>query len=426
MSRTAVIISTKYPFPPDDGKKTVLAGFLAYLLDRYGKDNVTYVVIGRQRHPPAAEPLCRTVWINPPGWTAQGWNLLKSFSGIDARSMQEAVTCSSRVKRSLDALVETLNPGILILDTLRIGQYFWSPGPSVVRRILYMDDLYSLRFRRMTDVSASNEDVRFDPSGTFFSMLPGLARAAIQFGPVQRFLYRSEAAKMDRRERESTGRFDQCLLINPNEARSLAQQCPGKPIHSVKPLLFPAPCAVRREFNGAPSFLLFGSLRNPVYRASVIRFLERGMAGVFRLMPDAKVTIVGEGAGEDMGRLCSQFGRNVELRGYVDSIDALFSTACALLVPLLAAGGLKLKILTSLYYGLPVIASECSVDGIPLQDGVHFIQEDDVERYATHMVRLREVAYNLQVSRNASALFREHYSKDAVYREYDDLLRATE
>lgn len=422
MSRTAAIISTKYPYPTDDGKKKVLAGFLAYLLERFGKDNVTYIVLGRQGDAAASDPLCATVWVDPPAWTAQGWNLLKSLSGIESKSMQEAVTFSSRVKRRLDALVATLDPEILILDTLRIGQYFWSPEPTGARRILYMDDLFSLRFRRMNDVSATDEAVRFDASGTFSPMLPGLARAVIQFGSVQKFLYRLEAAKMDRRERDCTGRFDRCLLINPNEARSLTDQCPGKPVFPVSPLLFPEPCRVRRDFSGAPSFLLFGSLRHPVYRASVIRFLERGLEGVIRLIPDARVSIVGEGGGEEMARLCSRFGHNVELRGFVDDLDAVFSTTCALLVPLLAAGGLKLKVLTALYYGLPIVATDCSVDGIPLEDGVHFIRENDIERYPIHMARLRDVSYNFQVSRNASALFREHYSKESVCKEYDGLL----
>lgn len=422
MSGTAVIISTKYPYPTDDGKKKVLAGFLAYLLERFGRDHVMYVVLGRQRDAAAPDPPCKTVWFDPPAWTSQAWNVFKSLSGIGPRSMQEAVTFSPQVKRRLDALVATLDPELLILDTLRIGQYFWSPGQAGARRILYMDDLFSLRFRRMNDVSSTNEAVRFNASGTFSPMLPRLARSVIQLGSVQKFLYRMEAAKMDRRERDCTGRFDRCLLINPNEARSLADQCPGTPVFPVTPLLFPEPCAVRRQFSGAPSFLLFGSLRHPVYRASVIRFLERGLEGVIRLMPDARISIVGEGGGEEIDRLCGRFGRNVEVKGFVEDLDAVFSTSCALLVPLLAAGGLKLKVLTALHYGLPIVATECSVDGIPMEDGVHYLRENDVERYSVHMARLRDVAFNLQVSRNASALFREHYSKDSVFGEYDRLL----
>lgn len=59
MKGIAVIISNKYPFPPDDGKKTVLAGFLAYLIDRFGRDNVLYVVIGRRNNAAQGEVICK-------------------------------------------------------------------------------------------------------------------------------------------------------------------------------------------------------------------------------------------------------------------------------------------------------------------------------------------------------------------------------
>jgi glycosyltransferase involved in cell wall biosynthesis len=423
MRRTAAIVSTKFPFPNDDGKKTVLAGFLAYLIDRFGGDNVTYVVIGRRSGAAHAQAPCRTLWIDPPGWMSQAWNMARCIAGIDALSMQEAVTRSSRVRRRLDVMIESLRPELVILDTLRIGQYFSPPAAPGVRRILYMDDLFSVRFRRMTELSKGPGGLRFDPAGTFSSMLPGPARALIQLGAVQRLLYRSESARVERRERDCTAQFDRCLLINPNEARLLAQACPGAPVSAVKPLLFHEPCRVERRFDGTPSFLLFGSLRHPVYRASVIRFLEGGMEEILRLLPQARILIVGDGGGIEMARLCARFGSHVEIKGFVESLDEVFATSCALVVPLLAAGGLKLKILTALHYGLPIIANDASVDGIPLQAGVHFVRENAIERFPMHMARLCEVDLNRQISRNASALFRGHFSKDVVFREYDELLR---
>lgn len=424
MSKTAAIVSTKYPFPNDDGKKTVLAGFLAYLIDRFGADNVTYVVIGRRTGTEDGRACCRTIWIDPPGWMTQAWNMARCIGGLDAISMQEAATRSMRIDRALHEIIDALEPELVILDTLRIGQYFWPPEANRARRrILYMDDLFSVRFRRMTQLSAGANAVRFDPSGTFSSMLPGIARALIRLGAVQRYLYRSEATRVEKRERDCTARFDRCLLINPNEAQSLAQACPGAPVSAVKPVLFPEPCAVERRFDGAPTFLLFGSLRHPVYRASVARFLERSMEEVLRLLPQAKVLIVGEGGGDEIERLCSRFGSHVEITGFVKSLDPLFATACALVVPLLAAGGLKLKVLTALYYGLPILANDASVDGIPVQDGVHFVRENAIERFPQQMARLCDIELNRRISRNASAFFAAHYSKDAVYREYDALVQ---
>ena len=100
--------------------------------------------------------------------------------------------------------------------------------------------------------------------------------------------------------------------------------------------------------------------------------------GGIAVAAEIPVLIVGAGAGSEISRLCSRFGRHVEIAGFVDRLDDVFSTACALVVPLLAAGGLKLKILTALYYGLPILATEASVDGITMQDGIHFLRENAI------------------------------------------------
>ena len=422
MKGIAVIISNKYPFPTDDGKKTVLAGFLAYLIDRFGRDNVLYVVIGRRNNAAQGEVICRNVWIDPPTLSAQAWNVFRCISRLDRKSMQEALTYSSKVERKLKDLLSSVQPQLIILDTLRIGQFFWSWRPLGSRLVLYMDDLFSLRFRRMTEVTKTTSEVRFDPSGTFSSTLPAIARAVIKIGVVHKYLFKLESARTEAREHECTALFDQCLLINPNEAKTLLDNCPGKPIASVTPVLFNEPCGIRRMFDGSPMFLLFGSLRHPVYRASVMRFLAHDMDGVLQSIPNARICMVGDGADDEIRSLCARFDGRVEALGFVDRLDEIFSTACALLVPLLAAGGLKLKVLTALYYGLPIISTDSGVDGIPLIDGTHFLRESATERFSIHMRRLMDVKYNLEISRNASAIFNEVYSKTRIYQDYDNLM----
>lgn len=423
--KRVVLISTKYPVPTDDGKKTVLAGFLAYLLDRFGKDNVTYVVVGRKERGTPTEPACRTLWITPPGRLTQSWNLLCSLCGLDRKSLQEAVTYAPRIERTLTDLVRDTNPDILLLDTIRMGQYFWRSKIPDCQRVLFMDDLFYLRFRRMLRMAATDHTIRFSPAGTFAPSLPAFARKLLRIAPLQNLLYRIESAKSERREVESPRYFDCCLLMNPNEVQILQERCPQGSIFPVKPLLHVAPCAPPRKFDGEPLFVLFGSLRHPVHRASVVQFLERSMDGALRALPHARIEIVGDGADDEIKALCVPFGDRVVVRGFVQNIDALFSTACALLVPLIAPGGLKLKTLAALIYGLPIVATDCGVDGIPLRDGIDFVRENALERFPIHMARLCDISFNREISRNAARAFQAHYSKDRVYKDYDEIFALT-
>lgn len=419
-AKKAILISNKFPFPANDGKKTVLVGFLHYLTDRFGNDNVTYVVIGKQDQASMPAMPCKTIWISPPRRLSQVWHLLTNIVNPRGKSLQESITFSAAIQTKLDRLVRETTPALLLFDTLRIGQYFESKTYTGCQRILYMDDLFYLRFRRMLDVSAT-QGAALDVTGTFSAFLPRFAQAFLRIGFLRDTFLRIEINRVERRELSSPALYDRCLLINPNEVELLKTRSRNNNVYPVKPVLALNPCPRPRNYQGAPVFLMFGSLRHPVYRASVIHFLNVAMKETVRSLPSAKIIIIGDGADSEVEGLCNLYRDNIELAGFVENIDSLFSSACALLVPLLTAGGLKLKTLTALYYGLPIIATDNGVDGIPLQDTLDFIRENDITRFPIHMRKLCDVQFNKTLSENTSKAFVGNYAKERVYEEYDDL-----
>lgn len=421
MSRKALLISNKYPFPADDGKKTVLAGFSAYLLDRYGIDNFIYVVIGKPDVKLDEMLSGRTVFIKPPGRLAQLWNLMVLFFRKDSQSMQEALTWSAVTDRALHTLLAEVKPELVILDTIRIGQYFYTHDEGSYRRILYMDDLFFVRFERLLKLADSRDGIELEPMGTFATHLPAFARALLRSKWLQKLLFKFEMTRVKSRETASPGHFDRCLLINPNEAATLSGITGASNVFSIKPLLFRDDGKLKRHYSGAPDFLIFGSLRHPVYRASVIRFLECCMDEISRIMPDARIRIVGAGADDVIIKITEKYPNNIELAGFVNDLDSLFLSSSALLVPMLAAGGLKLKALTALYYGLPMITTSSGIDGIDVQDNIDCILENRIERFPEKMKRLCDVHLNSEISHNARQTFLKYYSRDSIFTEYDRL-----
>jgi glycosyltransferase involved in cell wall biosynthesis len=417
-----LIVSNKYPFPIDDGKKAVLAGFLEYLIERHGKSNVVYIVIGKSAGSDLRKASCETIWIAPPGPISQTWSLAAGWLGRDRKSIQELITYSSRIKRTLKQCMECYRPELILLDTIRVGQYFWNHGSASGRRILYMDDLYHLRFERLLQMSKLNGVGTIKAAGTFTNTLPGFVRKLLDNRTVRNLLYRTEINRVKRRELQCPENFDQCLLINPNETDLLRSLSRSQSIFAVKPFVTEEGPSTPRTFDGSPVFLMFGSLNHPVYRASVIQFLERGMPHIRRELPQARIEIIGGGPDDQIRLLSEQYEGHVALRGFVESIDDIFASACAMLVPLISAGGLKLKAVTALCYGLPMVATDSAIDGIPLVDGQHYLLENDVTRYYIHMARLTEPSYNRQMSDQARQAYCMHYSGDAIRAEYDSLM----
>lgn len=425
----AVLISHKHPFPMDDGKKAVLTGFVAYLVERFGAANVTYVVVGRAPDPgPSVELPCETIWVRGPGRLAQAGHAAASLLGLGGRSLQEAVTHSARVGRELRRLCAERAPVLLVMDTLRIGQFFESPRSTGARRVLYMDDLFHLRFERLAALAAGegpqSEIADHSPVGTFGPMLPRLAHVLLSWAPLRNALYRLEARKIARTEFEAPARFDACLLINPSEVELLRRQGRGGSPQVVKPVLFAGAGMPQRRFNGEPVFILFGSLRHPVHRASVVKVLGPAGDALFSRVAGLRLLVIGDGLDDELRALCSRRPA-VQACGFVDDIGPLFATACALLVPSIAGGGLRIKALSAMFHGLPIVSTGTGVEGIPLVAGESYLRADQVEAFAELMLRLLDPAFNAQVSRAASAVFREHYGPEAVFREYDALFGLT-
>ena len=97
------------------------------------------------------------------------------------------------------------------------------------------------------------------------------------------------------------------------------------------------------------------------------------------------------------------------------------SSACALLVPLLFGGGLRLKMVTALYHGLPVISTDHGISGLDLRDGEGVVQENDLRKFPVHMKRLLDLKANRALSTSAAKAFAQHYSREVIYAEYDAL-----
>lgn len=419
MKPHALIISTKHPLPTDDGQKATLAAFVDYLVERFGAENCTYVVVGRPAPLQAALP-CRTLWVDPPGAATQAWQGLRSLCALTPLSLQEALTRSRRIERRLKQIAAQCQPQLLVLDLLRIGQYFDAAVVGTApRRVLYMADLYHLRFRRMCEMAAKG--LQFAPAGTFWKLLPAPARSALQFAPLRNLLYRIEADKVERRELAAPHRFDQCLLANVHEAALLRERCAGGRLEAIQPALFAAQRPRERRFDGRPTFLLLGSLRHPLYRASVLQFMAEAMDAIVAAMPEVRILIVGEGADAELRASCEARAPHVELLGFVDDIAPLFGSACALLVPSIVGGGLRMKALTAMFHGLPIISTSAGIDGIPLMDRDSFLREDRIALFAEPMQRLCEPVTNAAVSRAADTVFAAHYGRAQVFRQYDAL-----
>ncbi len=415
---SALILSAVSPVPVDNGKRMVLSGMLSYFVDRLGAENVHYALIGtpgeaRPSFPGTAHRL------DPPGMGAKLMTLGR-MPFDRSYSAQEAMLGSRSLQQQVHALTAWLRPTIEVYDTLRIGQH----APEMPRprcRVLYLEDLFSLRYDRMlsfkrTDLAA------IDPLGEFAVHIPAALRPVIRKPVVYRQLLHMERDRMYRREAEVVKGFDVNLLVNSKEADVLRARSGSSRVHTISGLMPAIGLPVRRPAS-PPEFIFLGRLNIPHNDDGIRAFLKIAMPSLVQRLPHVVVRIIGKAPSRELLQMVDQFKDNVRLEGFVDDLEPLFAGATASLVPLRLGSGVKIKMLETLARGLPVLSTSTGVNGIPVSldgsDGC--LLEDDISRWPDLLCAMADPVQNAQLSKGARTLFDRVYDRGCVMAQYDEI-----
>jgi len=107
-------------------------------------------------------------------------------------------------------------------------------------------------------------------------------------------------------------------------------------------------------------------------------FIENVWEGVLFQNPSAKLNIIGKGASSDFNEFCNRFN-NIEILGYVESLEEALMNSKVLIAPLRFGSGMKVKTINSLYTGIPLVTTSVGAEGIDIENGVHACIEDSVK-----------------------------------------------
>jgi glycosyltransferase involved in cell wall biosynthesis len=104
----------------------------------------------------------------------------------------------------------------------------------------------------------------------------------------------------------------------------------------------------------------------------------------------------------------------IEVRGYVEDLARLFATCRLSIAPLRYGAGIKGKIVTSLSYGVPVVATSIAAEGTDLQHDETILVADAPDVMADQIMRLYDDAdLWQQLSVNGHQAFQDKFSLTA-------------
>ena len=414
LSESVAIVSAVNPYPTDDGKKVVLAGFLEYLADRLGKHNVHYLMVGGAGG--RGFPVQLHLLPKPRAVAALGSVVRRTATG--RASLQESLLCTAEVRAAIHRTLDRLCPTLEIYDTVRMAQH--APINHSCRQICYLDDLFSKRYRTMLDAADRYPDVEIQPLGNFATYVPGLLRPAAEHSVSQRLLLRVEERLVRQSEDRTVHRFATSLLMNEQEASLLRQRC-GADAHRVQaiPPLIGGASPAARQYHGAPEFVFIGQLSMPHNDDGLRSFLTNVWPLVLAARSDAQLTVVGRCPRPPLTSLLGQYADSVTLAGFVPDLSEVLASAAALISPLRFGSGIKLKVIEALGAGIPVVATTAGAEGVAAGADQGVLVADDDAEFAQLLLGTTEISRNGQLSAAASEHFAGYYSRDAVFACYD-------
>ncbi len=156
---------------------------------------------------------------------------------------------------------------------------------------------------------------------------------------------------------------------------------------------------------------------------AVIWFVENVMPKVVAIDPSIHFNIYGSNFPDDLKNKFKEF-KNINVVGFVESLDTIFKNNRLFVAPLLSGAGVKGKVLEALSYGMPCILSSVAAEGIFLVDGVNCSIPETPDEWCDSIVGLyHNVELLEQYSLNSYSLANSSYSFENALARYAEVLK---
>jgi glycosyltransferase involved in cell wall biosynthesis len=229
---------------------------------------------------------------------------------------------------------------------------------------------------------------------------------------VRRLYSAALARRLVDDEATCAGGCDALLCVSERDRQLFAAMVPGTPTrlmpNGVDPGFFSPGGADR-----LPASMVFtGTMNYPPNDTGIRWFVEQILPLIAAGVPGTRLTIVGAGPSRAVQRSATE---RVRITGYVEDVRPFLERAEVCVVPILAGGGTRLKILEAMAMGTPVVSTSVGCEGLDLRDGEHLLVADGPGEFARAVLRLfREPGLCSDLALRARETVRERFGWERV------------
>ena len=247
---------------------------------------------------------------------------------------------------------------------------------------------------------------------------------------LKREIWRNQAAKMERYERELLRQFTSVVAVAERD-RECFQKMYGVGNVSTIPtgvdldyFTYQGSAVVDNVDGGTVVFT--GSMDWMANIDGVEFFMDSVWPIICRARPQARFVIVGRSPPPALVDRARARGLNWEFTGFVDDVRPFAHNAHVYVIPLRVGGGTRIKVYEAMAMGCPVVSTRIGVEGLPVEHERHYLEGDSADAMAAAvLLLLNDRERRARLSLQARKYVEENMSASRVARVFEQIcLRA--
>ncbi len=247
------------------------------------------------------------------------------------------------------------------------------------------DVVIGLRHESANPVFKAFDKCGFRPKKFFLPIDLHYVRELRQADLTGASVERDRALKTKKKELAVAKESDIIFVHSSYEQEELGRELPDADVR-VSPIITDVH-GCRNPFEARRDICFVGGFQHTPNIDAVTFFVKEVLPLVNQALPDVVFKIIGSKPPPELDALRSD---NVEVLGFVQDLEPIWSSIRLSVAPLRFGAGVKGKVCMSLSYGVPVVCTPIAAEGMGLQDGKDVLIGSTAEHLAQQIIR----AYN--------------------------------
>jgi glycosyltransferase involved in cell wall biosynthesis len=240
----------------------------------------------------------------------------------------------------------------------------------------------------------------------------------------RRLLLLHEAQAFVRYEVDVCQRFDHVAFVTEEDRQALLAHMPDQALEA-RSTVIPICVDTGAAQPVAPVPTPFrvthvGTMYWPPNVEGLLWFWEEVWPQVRARAPQARLTLIGKNPPARLRALDAR--PDVDVPGYVEDLMPFLAETAVFVVPLHAAGGMRVKIVDAWCWGMPIVSTTIGAEGIAVRGGENILIADAPDRFAGSVVQvLDDPALQAQLRAQGRRWVEAQYDWRRVYEAWDDV-----